>query len=222
MNTYQQSVQAAEELAQQQAQAKQDAHELAKIYAAYPAIVRIEANASIMRSYCGDSGLSLEVVEYGLTHDDLVSRLVVQTDAEARAAFIDTIIKLSGGSPASQAFQRKQLESRVGQSSQSVFSTQDLQHRAAEKEKQAQLRSMKPHEVQKLVQTSTDPSIVGHTISEENELKKTHRLIAGRYYPPVPAHVTRKFIIAASPQVQRQLNRDFHETQIEEAFRTRR
>jgi hypothetical protein len=222
MNTYQQSVEAAEEVAVQKAQAEQDAHEFARIYAAFPALVRNEANNSIMRDYCGSAGLSREVVEYGLTHDDLVSRLVVQSDTEARAAFIDTIVKLSGGSPASQAFQRKQLQSRVRNSGQNVYDTQTLQHKANEAEKRETLRDTKPDALADLTRTSTDSNLVGERVAAENELKKTHRLIAGRYYPPVPQEITRKAIIAASPAQQRQWNRNYHEIQIEEAFRTRR
>jgi hypothetical protein len=220
-NNYEESLKAAADRAAQEQFKEDDERGLQEVYATFTSLVKNEATNGILRAYCGSNPVSLDVITYGFSSPDsgLVEQVQFVSDAEARAAFIEKLVSLSGGSYASQAFQRKQLSARVGKGYQTIYSTADLAEKAREKEKQVALRNLKPDEVTKLTQTSTDPFLVGAAIAEQNAQKQGMRLIGGQYFPPIPPEITRKAIIQASSAQQREWNRKFSAEQVGERFK---
>jgi hypothetical protein len=218
MNTYEESKATELLAAQKQAHDDEDRDGLNAVFKAYPQLVRNQAVESILRSYCGEQPVNLDVVVYGLTHDNLLSRLVVITDEEARKVLIEKLVALQGGSEQAKAHLRKSLEARVGKGYQQIYSTQELAHRAEQKQKEVDLRAMKPHEVQKLVQTSTDPSIVGHTIAAANAENLDKVFIDGQWYERIPDSINKRTVLAWTPAEQRAANRKWNARQVERAF----
>jgi hypothetical protein len=222
---YQASKKAAEERATQQQFAEDTKRGLDEVYAAFPQLLRNQATDGILQRYCGTEPVSLAVIQYGFGSADsgLLEQVQFVSDAEARNAFIDKIVALSGASPASQAFQRKQLESRVRGSNQNIYSTPELAAQAAAKEQQVALRSMSPDAVVALTKTSTDPRLVGASVAADNARRQAHRQMPdGRLYPPVPLEIGRAAIAKASPAQQRAWNRQYHPNQMQEAFQNRK
>ena len=210
------SLKAAEERAAQEQYKQDDERGLREVYAAFPQLIRNQATDRILRNYCGNTPVTLTVIAYGFSSLDsnLVEQVQFIGDKEARKLFIDKLVSLSGASQASQAFQRRQLEARVGGSGQSIVSTQELQQRATEKEKQVALRGMRPDDVVQLTKTSTDASLVGPTVAAENALKQSHRLLDGRFYPPIPADISSAVIKKMDSGTLRKLVRNHHAQQV--------
>jgi hypothetical protein len=215
-NNYEESIKAAADRAVQEQFKEDDERGLREVYATFTSLVKNEATNGLLRAYCGSNPVSLDVITYGFNSADsnLIEQVQFVSDSEARAAFVEQLVRLSGASPASQAYQRRQLSARVGKGYQQIYSTADLAAKAQEKEKQVALRNLKPDEVTTLVKESTDPNIVGATIAAENSLKKAHRLIEGRYYAPLPEEVTPTSIKKAASSEVRRLVRTYHADQI--------